>query len=53
MGATSIAADLNLDKAEAVSNEIRESGGKARAFFVDVASEVSVSTMVGEAPEQL
>ena len=53
MGATSIVADLNLDKAEAVANEIRESGGEARAFYVDVASEESVATMVGEALEQL
>ncbi len=53
LGAISVVADLNLDKAESVAEDIRNNGGQAHAFHVDVASEDSVAAMVEEALEQL
>lgn len=47
LGATPIIADLNLEKAISVAEEITSSGGEALAVHVDVASEDSVASMAG------
>lgn len=45
-GATVIIADWNLETAEAVSNEIRASGGSALAVEVDISDAAQVEAMV-------
>jgi NAD(P)-dependent dehydrogenase (short-subunit alcohol dehydrogenase family) len=45
-GALAVVADLNIDKAEAVVQEIDEAGGIGLAVRVDVADEPSVNAMV-------
>ena len=44
-GAIAAVADINLVKAEAVSKEISEAGGRAHAFQVDVGDKPSVDAM--------
>ncbi|WP_264658212.1 SDR family NAD(P)-dependent oxidoreductase [Azospirillum canadense] len=45
-GASVVIADLNLDKAESVRNEIRSTGGRALAVMVDVGAKDTVDAMV-------
>ena len=43
-GATTIIADINIEKAEVLSNEVCQSGGTAKPLMMDVASEHSVKS---------
>jgi 3-oxoacyl-[acyl-carrier protein] reductase len=52
-GVTVVVADLNLDNAQAVASEIKERGGEAHAFQVDVADVDSVARMVTTARNRL
>jgi len=45
-GARVVLADLNIKGAEAVASEIREAGGDAAAFKMDISSEADVKAMV-------
>lgn len=45
--------DINRDAAEAVAAEIRENGGKAQAYAVDLTSQDSVITAVTAAEQEL
>jgi NAD(P)-dependent dehydrogenase (short-subunit alcohol dehydrogenase family) len=47
-GASTVVADLFLDRAEAVAQEIRDAGGEATAIKVDVADEASTEALVNE-----
>ncbi len=46
VGAHVAVADINADSAEAVAAEIRDEGGNAKAYHVDMADENSVATLV-------
>ncbi|MCF8567361.1 SDR family oxidoreductase [Alicyclobacillus tolerans] len=50
--ATVICADINIETAEAVSEEINKRGGSSRAFYVDVSREESVKQFVEEIKSQ-
>jgi len=50
-GAAVVAADLNLEGAQAVAEEIRAAGGKAIAVRVDISSPESVTQMAAAATE--
>lgn len=52
-GVTVVVADLNLDNAQSVASEIKERGGEAHAFQVDVADVDSVTRMVTSARNRL
>lgn len=51
-GADVICADINIESAEKVANEIKEKGGKATAIYVDVSSEESVKQFADECKEK-
>lgn len=50
-GASVVVADVNLQGAENVANEISNAGGKATAIAVDVRNQEQVAAMVGAAVE--
>jgi NAD(P)-dependent dehydrogenase (short-subunit alcohol dehydrogenase family) len=52
-GGTVVAADISSDAAEDTVTEIRDAGGKAVPFIVDVADELDVSKMVTAIVDQL
>ena len=51
-GAKVVIADLNLDKAESVAEEVRAAGGEALAFKTDVTSEESTQELVQQVVRQ-
>lgn len=45
-GASVVVADINMPGAEAVAKEIRDAGGKAQAFEIDISDEPKVKAMM-------